>query len=93
MSRIKALLFDLLVRLVLSDRATDYRETPRPEEMVIEARLGPFELGVNDCHVLDSRDAWIELCIGRFRLGVSVCIGSEPVRASGVSARRVRFAP
>ena len=93
MSRINVLLFDLLVRLVLSDRVRDYRETPRPEETVIEARVGPFNLGVNDCHVLDSRNAWIQIRIGRIRLEYTLCIGSEPIRQTGFSARRVRFSP
>ena len=93
MSRIHVLLFDLLVRLVLSDRVKNYRETPRPEETVIEARVGPFNLGVNDCHVLDSRDTWIQLRIGGLRLEYSICIGSEPIRHTGFSARWVRFSP
>jgi hypothetical protein len=87
------LLFDLLVRLVLSDRVKDYQETPRPEETVVEARVGPFYLGVNDCLVLDSCDAWIQLRIGCIRLEYSICIGSEPIRHTGFSARRVRFSP
>ena len=93
MSKINALLFDMLVRLVLSDRVTDCRETPRPEETVIEARVGPFNLGVNDCHVLDSRDAWIQSRFGGLRLEYSVCIGSEPVRHTGFFARWVRYSP
>ena len=93
MSRIHVLLFDLLVRLVLSDRVKDYRETPRPEEMVIEARVGPFNLGVNDCHVLDSQDVWIQLRIGGFRFEYSICIGSESIRHTGFIAHRARFSP
>jgi len=93
MSRIKAILFDFLYRLLLSDRVTDYREMPRPEETVIEARLSPFDLGINDCHVLDHRDAWIEFRAGQLRLEFSVCIGNEPLRHTGFSIRKVRFLP
>jgi hypothetical protein len=93
MSKIKALLFDLLYRLVLSDQVTDYKETPRPEETVIEARLGPFDLGVNDCHVLESRDAWIELRAGQLQLEFSMSKGNEPIRHTGFSIRKVRFSP
>jgi hypothetical protein len=74
-------LFTLIYRLLLSRWAGDYDEQHSAWEGSYSGRLGPFHLDLNDCFVLDHRDAAISLCLpcpcrervggrwGRWRLG------------------------
>ena len=87
---LKRLLFALLSRLALSDRLSGYQETAGPYETAVQGRLGLLEIGASDCHVLDSRDAWLELRAGCLRLAFTVCIGRQPIRRTGFFLHRVR---
>jgi hypothetical protein len=56
-------LFTLIYRLLFSRWAGDYDEQHSAWEGSYRGRLGPFHLDLNDCFVLDHRDAAISLCL------------------------------
>ena len=56
-------LFNLIHRLLFSRWAVDYNEQHSAWEGSYSGRLGPLHLDLNDCFVLDHRDAAISLCL------------------------------
>jgi hypothetical protein len=56
-------LFTLIYRLLFSRWAGDYDEQHSAWEGSYSGRLGPLHLDLNDCFVLDHRDAAISLCL------------------------------
>jgi hypothetical protein len=83
------LLFTLIIRLISSPWARDYDEHHSPYEECCTARLGPLDVSVNYCFVLDHRDASVSLTLptfwGRLQLTYMVCLGQEQVRQTGFS--------
>jgi hypothetical protein len=81
------LFFNLVERLVRCRWATDYTAHDGRCEESRAARLGPLQLELNDCFVLDHRDAAVSLTAptfwGRLRVGCMVCLGEEQVRQPG----------
>ena len=91
-------LFTLIYRLLFSRWARDYSEHHDSCEDAYSGRIGPFRLDVNECFVLDHRDAAIGLCLpcpcreqtgrwcwGQVRLSYTVSLGEEQIRPSGWS--------
>jgi hypothetical protein len=83
------LFFNLVERLVRCRWATDYAAHDGRCEESRTARLGPLQLELNYCFVLDHRDAAISLTAptfwGRLRASYRVCLGEEQVRQPGFS--------
>lgn len=84
--------FTLVLRLLASRLVRDYAEYHGPNEDTRTARLGPLELEVNECFVLDHADASVSLTVplGRRRwlLVCMACRGTEPIRRAGFRVTR-----
>jgi hypothetical protein len=80
-------LFNLIARLIFSRWARDYQEHHGRCEDAYTARIGPVRLEINECFVLDHRDAYAGLRLplprGFLNIGYRVCLGGEPIRSSG----------
>ena len=81
------LFFNLVERLVRCRWATNHTAHDGRCEESRTARLGPLQLELNYCFVLDHRDAAVSLTAptfwGRLRVGCMVCLGEEQVRQPG----------
>jgi hypothetical protein len=91
-------LFNLIYRLLFSRWVRDYSEHHDSCEDAYSGRIGPLYLDVNECFVLDHRDASVGLCLpcpcreqagrrrwSRLRLSYTVALGDEQIRPSGWS--------
>jgi hypothetical protein len=91
-------LFTQIYRLLFSRRVCDYREYHDRCEDAYSGRIGPIQLYVNECFVLDHRDGSIGLYLPcpcreqtggwrwqRVRLVYTVALGTEQIRPSGWS--------
>jgi hypothetical protein len=56
-------LFNLIYRLLFSRWVRDYSEHHDACEDAYSGQIGPFQLDVNECFVLDHRDASVGLCL------------------------------
>jgi hypothetical protein len=80
-------LFNLVRRLLASNLVCDYREHYGACENAYAARLGLLHLEINECFVLDHRDAYITIRPrtpwGALHLGYVVCLGEGEIRRPG----------
>jgi hypothetical protein len=90
-------LFSLIQHLMSTSWARDFEERFSPYGDTCAARLGPFQLEVYGCFVLDHADATIYLCMpsiwGKLHLGYRVCKGEEQIRLPGFYAYRQQALP
>jgi hypothetical protein len=76
-------LFAAITQLLGSQWTKGYREYHTSAEIVCAGRIGPLWLEINDCFVLDHRDAYLALRLDQIEFGYRVCLGEETVRSSG----------
>jgi hypothetical protein len=80
-------LFNLVRRLLASNLVSDYQEHHGACEDAYVARLGPLHLEINECFVLDHRDAFLTIRPrtpwGTLHLGYVACLGEDEIRRPG----------
>ena len=94
-NRLSQQFYALVCRLIAGRLARDYTEHHGSTEDSYVARIGPLQLEVNDCFVLDHADATMSLQLrtpwGRVTAGVMACLGAEQVRRPGLFVDRDSF--